>query len=391
MIRTLTTAGCVLPILLFGAIAVQARAGLARIAVAARGDNANLADAARIHVEDALLEAGIDAVEPTLGAEAEFVALLSVSVADMPARDGRVFRSASIRYRVLDVASGGVVAASTARESGWGLTADEAADTGVKYAAQKAVRDIKPKVIRQLAKFADYAVMLSIEVHDTRADAVSRALLTRLERVDGVAAVHRLPAGADAWELRLFSAADTGTLSSRVEAVLAETQMQGQVAGGRIVLTGQPLRPGADAVRIACLAVANQTGQGQFDSWTASLPNLVQQSLVQRPNVRVIERRRVADVVDEVELAQVFGDDAARRRVGEVVGADELMLGELTLDPGGDLVLALRSVRVPDGSVVQIVRVRGSAADIRAFEELVRRKIYSPPMTITEQLLSESR
>jgi hypothetical protein len=371
-----------------------ARAGLpARIAVSCRADTPELGDAGRAHTEDALLNAGFEVVEPTLGGEAEFVAAVRLTCKPLPPEGGRQYRSATLRYRVFDVPAAEVIAAGSARETGWGTSPDAAADTAVKYAAQKAVRSISGKIKERLGLYVDYAVVFSIEIHDSQAETISQRLASRLGNIEGIGLVHRQPTDRQTWELRLFSREQTQVVGPRVETVLAETGLEGRPRqGNRFVLIGQDLRSGRsgdEPTTIACLAVVNRIGRADLDSWTRGLPDLIDQELLARPGFRVVERRRVKEVLAEADLTLVLQADAdTARRLGQKAGADRLVIGELTTDPTGDLTLALRSIDVSDGHLVQIIRVRGDDADIEAFEALIRQAVRNPPNSVPSAMLS---
>ena len=90
---------------------------------------------------------------------------------------------------------------------------------------------------------------------------------------------------------------------SEVERVLAETGAGGdRVAADRFVPIGQAIgeRGGANGPAVvACLPLANRTGRADLDSWAASLPDVIHQEPLARPGQRVVERRVVADLLQE--------------------------------------------------------------------------------------------
>jgi len=310
----------------------------------------------------------------------------------MPTEGGRHYRSATLRYRVFDVPAAEVIAAGSARETGGGTSPDEATDTAVKYAARKAGRSISGKIRERLALYVDYAVVLSIEIHDAQAETVAQQLASRLSNVEGIGLVHRQATDRQSWELRLFSREQTQVVGPRVEAVLADAGLEGSRQENRLVLIGQDLQsrgPGDGPTTIACLAVVNQIGRADLESWTRGLPDLIDQELLTRPDFRVVEWRRVKEVLAETDLTLVLGADAdTARRLGRKAGADRLVIGELTTDPAGNLILALRSIDVDDGHLVQLIRVRGDAADIEAFETMIRQAVRNPPNSLPADMLS---
>jgi TolB-like protein len=102
-----------------------------------------------------------------------------------------------------------------------------------------------------------------------------------------------------------------------------------------------------------------------------AVADLVATDLARIRALRVVERTRLEAVLRELSLAEGGRvDPATAPRVGRLVKADRLVLGDVTVRPDGrTLRLGVRVGRVADGSIVSAVDAAAPLADLLAAEQ----------------------
>ena len=110
---------------------------------------------------------------------------------------------------------------------------------------------------------------------------------------------------------------------------------------------------------VAVLNFHNTTGNPQLAHLEESIPEALITDLAHRKGIRLVERKRLKDVMDEVALEMTGAldlDQAAK--VGELVGATMMVLGSYTLT-GDQLELNARLVDVASGEIAYGEQVVG--------------------------------
>jgi hypothetical protein len=102
--------------------------------------------------------------------------------------------------------------------------------------------------------------------------------------------------------------------------------------------------------------------------------------LSQSPELKLVERQQLDAVLRELDLVDAgITDPRSAPRVGKLVGARRILIGDISSEPGGDIVLNARVVDVIAGTVQPLVSGRAPLARIidaekalafRVFEEL---------------------
>lgn len=121
-----------------------------------------------------------------------------------------------------------------------------------------------------------------------------------------------------------------------------------------------PSAPRSGALIVAVLPFANNSGDAQWDPVGKGLADMMTTDLSRSDSLTVIERARLAEVVQEIGLQQTSMIDASTaQKVGQLLGASHLAFGSLVaLDP--DLRLDVRLVGIGTGEVLVAERVVGS-------------------------------
>jgi TolB-like protein len=113
------------------------------------------------------------------------------------------------------------------------------------------------------------------------------------------------------------------------------------------------------ATPIAVLDFDNNSGNPRYDPLGKGLAAMMLTDLAAVPMLQVVERSRLADVMQELQFQQTqYVDPATAQRVGQLIGAEFVLLGSIVaLEP--QLQLDTRLVEVRTGEVVKTAAVRG--------------------------------
>jgi TolB-like protein len=111
-----------------------------------------------------------------------------------------------------------------------------------------------------------------------------------------------------------------------------------------------------------------------------ALSDFLMTDLAHSPQLKLVERQRTEAILRELDLVdQGVVDPRAAPRVGRLLGARRVLIGEITAAPGDNVVLSARVVDVIAGTVEQLVSASApmsrmieaeKALAIRVFEEL---------------------
>jgi len=92
-------------------------------------------------------------------------------------------------------------------------------------------------------------------------------------------------------------------------------------------------------------------------------------------DLRLVERERIDAAWQELRLSALGLMDEGALRLGELVGADHLLLGALTWPTAQRLVLTARLVNVKTGAVEAAATVEGNLADVLPLTEQLAGKV----------------
>lgn len=123
-------------------------------------------------------------------------------------------------------------------------------------------------------------------------------------------------------------------------------------------------RPGIAVMRLD--NGGSHGGDAEAENYQAlevGLQQMLLTELSQNPALRVVERGRIADIVEELGLSdQGLVDASTAAQVGQIVGARYMVLGSF-FDIGGTMRVDLRIVNAETSEVVNGVGVQGDRAE----------------------------
>ncbi|MBV9879229.1 MAG: hypothetical protein JO180_01985 [Gemmatirosa sp.] len=110
---------------------------------------------------------------------------------------------------------------------------------------------------------------------------------------------------------------------------------------------------------VAILYFDNNTGKSDYDALGRGISAMLITDLSVVPEIRLVERERLQQVLTEQELQQTsLFDKATAVRAGRLLGAEYLLVGALSsVDP--DMRIDTRVVRVETGEIVRTAKVQG--------------------------------
>jgi TolB-like protein len=117
----------------------------------------------------------------------------------------------------------------------------------------------------------------------------------------------------------------------------------------------------AAAPTLAVLDLDNHTGDPSFDAAGPGVAQILVSKFARVDEVVVVERERVADVMDELKLQRTKSiDDKSAVDVGRLLGAKYLVMGQIFSVKLPNVVVSLRIVDVETGQVVVAKDVTGA-------------------------------
>ncbi len=129
-------------------------------------------------------------------------------------------------------------------------------------------------------------------------------------------------------------------------------------------------------VSVAALPFHNATARPELNGWCGALCAMAVQDLVASGQYRVVERSRLGDVLKEVDLADMLSSTPANMSdLGQRIGVELLLVGEVAVRPDGALVLTARFVQSSDGQVAQAITASAPPARTSDLEAQFRRQL----------------
>ena len=120
----------------------------------------------------------------------------------------------------------------------------------------------------------------------------------------------------------------------------------------------------AEAPTLAIADLDNDTGDPSFDAAGPGLASILITRFARTESVRVVERARLRDVLDEIELgASGVVDPATAAEAGKLLGADYVVLGSIFTVRLPAIAVSVRVVAVETGEVVVAEQVSGEVGD----------------------------
>jgi|GEM_PF-920736 len=120
---------------------------------------------------------------------------------------------------------------------------------------------------------------------------------------------------------------------------------------------------GAEQKTVAVMNFTNYGGAG-INYLSNALPESVSASLAELKEIRVVERRNLGNLLNEIALGQTgVIDTRGIDRVGKMTQADVLILGSIAGDPE-NIILTLKAVDVESGKVLDARIVKGPISKI---------------------------
>lgn len=102
-----------------------------------------------------------------------------------------------------------------------------------------------------------------------------------------------------------------------------------------------------------------------YEALSKGIADLLITDLSANPNIRVVERDRLQQLLEEQDLSQTNRiDDATALRLGKVLGAHHIIKGGFVVDPKGRMRLDAHAVNVETTKVDHVETVSGKADDV---------------------------
>jgi hypothetical protein len=132
-----------------------------------------------------------------------------------------------------------------------------------------------------------------------------------------------------------------------------------------------------DQVRRPVVAILDFTNSSlvdhaTYEPFTVGVAGMLLAELRQNPRIELVERERLRQVLDEIDLGQSGRVDAgSAARAGKILGADHIIFGVFVIDRRGNLRLDARAVNVETSRVEHVETVSDDADNlIRAVQKL---------------------
>jgi len=127
----------------------------------------------------------------------------------------------------------------------------------------------------------------------------------------------------------------------------------------------------AAARTVAVLPLTKGAAGPELDGFGAALADMMVTDLTLVPELTLVERQRLADVLAELELSETdFIDESSAQELGNGLGAEMVIVGSFSAIEG-KLVIDCRIVAVATGAVIKAARAEGVVADFVSIEKEV--------------------
>lgn len=138
-----------------------------------------------------------------------------------------------------------------------------------------------------------------------------------------------------------------------------------------VLIAALALAPAASAAtrKIAVLPLTRGAGGPEVEGLGSALADMMVTDLMAVPELVLVERQRLADVLAELELSETaFVDESSAQEMGRGLGAEMVVVGSFSVLEG-QLVIDCRLVAVATGAVLKAARAQGEVADFVSIEK----------------------
>lgn len=142
-------------------------------------------------------------------------------------------------------------------------------------------------------------------------------------------------------------------------------------------LVAQERSSGARAGAVGIPPFVAPTATGPTSALAFALADLLATDLARSRQLTIVERGRLGDVLRELDLVRSGQvDSLTAPRVGQLVGAERLLLGGIDSLPGGEFRVAVRVASVATGLVSSAIDARASVREILAAEKALAFQLF---------------
>lgn len=122
---------------------------------------------------------------------------------------------------------------------------------------------------------------------------------------------------------------------------------------------------------VAVLPMTKGAGGPELDGFGSALADMMVTDLTLAPELQLVERQRLADLLAELELSETdFIDEASAQKMGRGLGAEMVVVGSFSVLKDR-LVIDCRIVAVATGAVIKAARAEGEVGDFVSIEKEV--------------------
>ena len=153
------------------------------------------------------------------------------------------------------------------------------------------------------------------------------------------------------------------------------------LSGPPVVLAAQPVtkaQPADTAPKtVAVLYFDNNTGKTDYDGLGRGISAMLITDLSALPQVKIVEREKLQQVLTEQQLQQLsMFDPATAVKTGKLLGAQYLLTGAFSaVDP--QMRIDTRVIRVETGEVVRTAKVQGKSDDFFSLQQKLSHELVS--------------
>jgi TolB-like protein len=139
----------------------------------------------------------------------------------------------------------------------------------------------------------------------------------------------------------------------------------GVLVAGTAAAPQAPSEPQRPVVAIMDFTNSSLVDHAMYEPFSAGIAAMLLADLSRNPNIEVIERERLREILDEIALNQSGTvDSAAAVQAGKILGAQHMIFGVFVIDRHSNLRLDARAVNVETSRVEHVESVTDDADDL---------------------------
>ncbi|MFT3710435.1 MAG: CsgG/HfaB family protein [Archangium sp.] len=136
-----------------------------------------------------------------------------------------------------------------------------------------------------------------------------------------------------------------------------------------LLLLAAPALAGPAARTLAVAYFDNNSGDAQYDPLRKGLADMLITDLVNVSALKIVERDRLNQILDELKLSQTkYVDPKSAQKMGKLLSAEFVLCGGMTINKG-KLHIDARVVKVADSSAISAQAVEGPLDDFFSVEK----------------------